>query len=621
MKDAPPSPDLEHLAALFRAGRYADLEKAARGLLKRHRKSGAVWKALGVALQMQGADALAALRKAAKRLPEDADAHYNLGNALQMAGRHSEATTAYARALQLAPNDAEIHANRGAALHALGQYREAQASHRRALEIAPEDGETHYNLANTLAALNQHHAAVESYRRAVILAPLHAAAQHNLGNTLRELGQIEAAIAAYRRALQIAPDYAEAQSGLLFACNLLPDFPPAAMLAEARRYGELAARHAQPRRIWPNKPKPRRRLRIGLVSGDLRRHPVGYFLENVLAALTGSRLKFFAYANFSGGDELSERLRATCHRWREVAQMSDARLAEKIAEDRIDILIDLAGHTAANRLPLFAWKPAPVQVTWLGYFATSGVAAIDYLLADPWTLPVSEEAGYTEKIRRLPETRMCFSAPDEDIPVAPLPALANGHVTFGCFNNLAKMTPAVVALWARILKAAPDSRLFLKSHQLDDPQERRATRQRYAAHGIASERLILEGQSSRAEYLAAYQRVDIALDPFPYAGATVSAESLWMGAPVLTLAGRRLVSRQSVGLLQNAGLPEWIAGDPDDYLAKAIRHSTDLPRLAALRSSLRQQVLTSPIFDAARFARHFEEALRGMWVEWCEQEK
>lgn len=621
MKNAPSPTDLEHLATLFRAGRYAKLEKAARKLLERHRQSGAVWKALGVALQMQGADALAALRKAAKRLPEDADAHYNLGNALQMAGRHAKATAAYARALHLAPQDAEIHANLGAALHALGQYRDALERYRRALEIAPDYADAHYNLANTQAALGELHAAAASYRRAVILAPQHAAALHNLGNTLRELGQIEAAIAAYRQALHVAPDFAEAQSGLLFACNLLPDFPPAAMLAEARRYGELAARHAQPRQSWPNTPKPHRCLRIGLVSGDLRRHPVGYFLENVLAALTGSRLKFFAYANSPGGDDLSKRLRATCHGWREVAEISDARLAEQIAADRIDILIDLAGHTAANRLPLFAWKPAPVQVSWLGYFATSGVAAIDYLLADPWTLPEREEAAYSEKIRRLPETRLCFSAPHHDIPVAPLPVLSNGYRTFGCFNNLAKMTPAVVALWARILKAAPDSRLFLKSHQLDDPAERRATRQRYAAHGIATERLILEGQSPRAEYLAAYRRVDIALDPFPYAGATVSAESLWMGAPLLTLAGRSMVSRQGVGILMNAGLPDWIAKDTDDYLAKALHHAADLPRLAALRKGLRQQVLASPLFDAARFARHFEEALRGMWVEWCEQEK
>jgi predicted O-linked N-acetylglucosamine transferase (SPINDLY family) len=268
---------------------------------------------------------------------------------------------------------------------------------------------------------------------------------------------------------------------------------------------------------------------------------------------------------------------------------------------------------------MFAWKPAPVQASWLGYFATTGVAAIDYLIADPWTLPPSEDAHFTEQIWRLPETRLCFTPPEADVAVSPLPALTNGHVTFGCFNNLTKMNDGVVALWSRVLQAVPGSRLRLKAKQLDEASVRASVLERFAAQGIGAERLVLEGRSRRADYLASYGQVDIGLDPFPFTGGTTSAESLWMGVPVLTLAGDRLVSRQGVGLMMNAGLADWVALDADDYVARAVAHAADLPRLAALRSGLRQQVQASPIFDAQRFAPLFEAVLRGMWRRWCEQ--
>jgi len=244
---------------------------------------------------------------------------------------------------------------------------------------------------------------------------------------------------------------------------------------------------------------------------------------------------------------------------------------------------------------------------------------MDYLLADPWTLPASEESSFTEKIWRLPETRLCFTPPGEDVIVSALPALSNGYVTFGCFNNLTKMNDAVVTLWARILNAVPGSRLFLKARQLKPASAQRDVIDRFAAHGIAAGRLILEDYVPRGNYLEAYQQVDIALDPFPYPGGTTTVEALWMGVPVLTLAGERFLSRQGVGLMMNAGLPEWVAADSSDYLARAIAHAGDLQKLATLRTNLRSQVLASPIFNAPRFAAHFEAALRGMWQVWCAQ--
>jgi predicted O-linked N-acetylglucosamine transferase (SPINDLY family) len=440
---------------------------------------------------------------------------------------------------------------------------------------------------------------------------------------LKDLGQLDAAIASCRRALEIKPDLIEALDILLFIHNLLADQPASVMLADAMRYGEVVARKARPFTTWSNSPEPDRCLRVGFVSGDLRQHPVGNFIESVLAALaaeTSGRLEFFAYSSYSSVDEVTERIKSHCHGWHSAVGMSDEALAQRVRDDGIDILIDLSGHTAHNRLPMFAWKPAPVLAAWLGYFATTGVTTINYLIADPWTLPKNEEANFTEKVWRLPETRLCFTPPDMALEITALPALSNSYLTFACFNNLSKMNDTVVALWARILTAVPASRLFLKSQQLKEASVRQSVIDRFATHGIDAERLILEGPSPRTEYLATYRRVDIALDPFPFTGGTTTVEALWMGVPVLTLTGQSFLARQGVGLMMNAGLPQWIADDPDDYVARAVSHAGNLQTLAALRAGLRQQVLASPIFDATRFALHFEAALRGMWKIWCEQQ-
>jgi Predicted O-linked N-acetylglucosamine transferase, SPINDLY family len=279
----------------------------------------------------------------------------------------------------------------------------------------------------------------------------------------------------------------------------------------------------------------------------------------------------------------------------------------------VHVLIDLSGHTHHNRLPVFAWKPSPVQASWLGYFATTGVAEMNYLLADPYVAPSGEEDSFTETIWRLPESYLCFTAPVYDLDVFPLPALTTGYITFGCFNNLVKMNDAVVALWVRVLQAVPDSRLFLKTKQLNDPKVCNITRQIFTERGISPDRLLMEGSSPRAELLAAYRKVDIALDPFPYPGGTTSVEGLWMGVPVITRRGERFLSHVGETIAHNAGLADWIATDDDEYVAKAVEHTADLERLAALRAGLRQQVLASPVFDAPRFARNFEAVLWGMW--------
>ncbi len=375
---------------------------------------------------------------------------------------------------------------------------------------------------------------------------------------------------------------------------------------------------------WPNSAEPERVLRVGFVSGDMCAHPVGYFLLNFLAALNAhaaGRLELHAYFSHPVADEVSSRIQAQCHVWRQVHALDDEALVRQIREDRVDILIDLSGHTGENRLPAFAWKPAPVQATWLGYLGTTGVAAIDYLIADDWTLPPELEPHFTEKVWRLPRSYLCFTPPAEDGAIGPLPALTNGYVTFGSFNNLTKVSPDVVSLWARVLHAVPGSRLLLKTAQFIEPSVRQDVAQQFARHGITSSRLTLEPPVPRADYLKPYNRVDIALDPFPYPGITTSVECLWMGVPFVTLAGKTFMARQGVGLLSNAGLPDWVAADEDEYVKLAARRAGELHTLQRLRQELRTRVLASPIFDAPSFARNFEDAMRDMWRAWCVRQR
>ena len=608
---------------LKRLGRSSELAIAYRQMLELDPDNVDWLNNLGAVQRKQGLfkDAATSFRRALLASPEDALAHNNLGATFRSLGQLTDAAESYRRALEIQPNFIEAHHNLGNLLAELGQVKLSVSSYRQALAINPDFAESLTAMGAVFQSQGQFDEAVECHRRALAIKPDYAQAHSNLGNALQDLGQLESSLESTRRALELQPDFTEAHNNLLFVHNYLADQPVAHLLARASRFGNIVARRARPAQAWDNTPDSRRRLRVGVVSGDLCIHPVGYFLEAVVAAMKTSAvsLELFAYPTRTCDDELSQRLKACCRAWHPLVGLSDEHAAGLIREDGIDILIDLSGHTAHNRLPLFAWKPAPVQLSWLGYFATTGVQAMDYLLADPWTLPASEEVNFTEKIWRLPETRLCFTPPPSNIAVSPLPALSNGHVTFGCFNNLTKMNSTVVALWAQILKAVPSSRLFLKARQLMQASARREAIDRFAAHGIEPGRLILEDYVPRENYLAAYQKVDIGLDPFPFPGGTTTVEALWMGVPVLTLTGDRFLSRQGVGLLMNAGLPEWVAKDPSDYVARAVSHAGDLQALARLRAGLRQQVLASPIFDAPRFAGHFEAALRGMWQLWCEQ--
>ncbi|MBI3375956.1 MAG: tetratricopeptide repeat protein [Betaproteobacteria bacterium] len=608
--------------ALHALGRLSEAEAGYRRAIELNPDYHEAYNNLGAVLAALGriAEAEASYRRALILDPDYHMAHGNLANALQALGRFSEAEASYLRAIELRPDLHEAHYNLGNALQALGRSSEAQASYRRAIALKPGFHEAHNNLGNALQTLGRFSEAEASFRRALALRPDYSEAHSNLGNVLHDLGRLAEAEASYRQALKLKPDFHEAYSNLIFSLNYLPGQTAATVRVDAGKYGELVAAKARAYSTWLVTTNRSRRMRIGLVSGDLGSHPVTYFLEGFLSELSREQIELYAYETMARTDAVSERIKLLFAAWRPIIGMSDEQLARRIHADAIDVLVDLSGHTAHNRLPVFAWKPAPVQVTWLGYCESTGVPGMDYILGDPYCTPADEAAHYSETIWRLPETNCCFTPPAIPLQVAPLPALRNGFVTFGSFNNLTKMNHAVVALWARVLAAVPDSRLFLKARQLGDAAVREDTLRRFATCGVAAGRLVLEGHSSRAEMLRDYERVDIALDPFPVQGGTVSVEALWMGVPVLTRRGERFLAHFGEMIASNAGLSDWIASDDDGFVMLAVKHAAGVDRLSRLRAGLRAQVLASPLFDAPRFARHFEDAMRGMWRNWCDRQ-
>lgn len=600
------------------------------------------------------AEALAAYDQAVARMPKFAPFRMNRGDALRDLERMDEAAEAYQAAVELNPGQFEAYVSLAYACLELGRLEDAVSNHRRALALRPDSADTHAELGRVLGRLGRHEEMIESFRRALQLKPGDAgigmrfakaldaalrveealavarplleadpgsiAATNLVAGLLRDAGREGEALAVMRRGMALNPQDCGLHGNYVFQLNCQPGVRPEALLAEARAYGEKAAGGATPFLRHDNAPQEGRRLRVGFVSGDLGQHPVGFFLRNVLQNIDPATLELFAYETHGRKDEVNQALRQAIPNWRraDAAKMSDEALAHRIRADGIDILVDLAGHTSYNRLPVFAWKPAPLQVSWLGYLGTTGLKAMDYILADARALPAGEEAQFVEKVWRLPDTYLCFSPPQDGIEVGGLPALEKGWVTFGCFNNLHKINDGVLACWARILRAVPDARLYVKTRNLGAAEVREKFIADFAAHGIGPERLILEGQfASHEEHFRAYGQVDIALDPFPYPGITTTVEALWMAVPVLTLKGDRFISHQGATILGNAGLAEWVAEDVDDYVARAISHAGDIEGLSRLRARLRQQVLASPLFDAPRFARNLEAAFREMWREWC----
>ena len=568
------------------------------------------WKVLGAIFGATGrhSQAVHANQVAVALSPQDADAHNNLGAALNDVGELGQAEASYRQALTLTPDHAVAHNNLGNTLIQLGRLKEAAESCTNAIMLKPDYAEAHDNLGTTLLKMGKVDQALKSLTEAVTLTPDDAIVHTNLGAALRNLGRFDQAEARYRHAITLKPDYADAYNSILFL-NSSMRFHESSNRRDLQSFADLVAKDIDESYTTWSSSKNSNKLRVGFVSGDFKSHPVGVFLEGLLAQLQSSSIESYAYTTNNPVGGTTERLKILFHKWRPLSGKTDRESAQAIHNDGIDVLIDLSGHTAANRLAIFGWKPAPIQITWLGYFASTGLPEMDYILGDPFVTPLSEAHHFTEAIWQLPESYLCFTPPDQDVEISSLPALKNGYLTFGCFNNLTKMTDEVVSVRAEILDRVPDSKLFLKDPQLDHQSGRDRVLSRFAAHGIRADRLILEGRSSRADYLKCYNRVDIALSPFPYGGGTTSVEGLWMGVPVITRQGSYFLSHLGESIAHNSKLSDWIAQDNENYVAKAEHFSSDLEALAKLRQSLRENVLRTPLYDLPRFANHFEKAL------------
>jgi protein O-GlcNAc transferase len=566
-----------------------------------------------VRLQRSGqpAAAIPLYQEVIRAAPTIAEVHHQLGNAFKTLLRHDEALAPLAEAARLAPRDAVVRLNLGVTLLELQRYAEAEAHFRQALLIEPSRPEAHNILGNALFSQGRLAGAGACFREALRLRTDYAPAHDNLGRMARAQGRIEEAVAHYRAALALQPKPGT-HSNLLLALNYIDGVSPQEILAEHQRW---AARYAEPLTAVATKPDTDpikgRRLRVGYVSPDFSNHAVAYFFEPVFNAHDRSAFEIFCYSNVLAPDKVTARLRATAEHWRDIAPLGDEQAAALIRDDHLDLLVDLSGHTARNRLLVFARRVAPVQLTWIGYPNTTGLSAIDFRLTDAVSDPVGKtESLHTEKLMRLPGPFSVYQPPADAPPVGPLPSLV-APLTFGCFNNFAKVTPSMIALWSRLLGAIPESRLFLKSRGLEDPETATRIHGSFAKHGVNEERILLDGRElSVPAHLALYHQVDVALDTFPYNGTTTTCEALWMGVPVITLAGETHVARVGASLLTHVGAASWIAPTPEEYCQKAIELALDLRRMPSLRGELRERMRNSPLCDAALFTRGLEKIFR-----------
>ncbi len=551
--------------------------------------------------------------------PAHAGALHYCGIARHQLGDHAGALALMDRALRLAPADPNLWNNRGLAANALGRAEEAIRCLHEALRLNPAFAHAHNNLGITLVDLSRLDEAQAAFTRAIELNPDFASAHSNLGNTHRHAGSIEAAIACYRRAVACPSSHIGVHSNLVYALMFATDDGHAVRAAAEQlsaRY-EAALLAASAAAAHPNTPDPARRLRIGYVSPDFRNHCQALFTTPLLRHHDPESFKIFCYSLTARPDDVTARLASLTHVWRDVRDFDDARLAQQIREDRIDILVDLTLHMDGARRLLYARRPAPVQVAWLAYPGTTGSPAIGWRLTDAWLDPLDApqvDAQYTERSLRLPDAFWCYDALAPGIEVGALPALGAGHLTFGCLNHPCKLTEATLALWSGVFAALPDARLVLMAPE-GAARARLATR--LAAHGIGRERVRFVGFQPRVDYLRTYGQIDIALETLPYNGHTTSLDAFWMGVPVPTKAGRAAVGRAGLSLLANLGLPQLVAHDDAHYVAIVTALARDLPRLAALRAGLRARMQASPLMNGARFARHFETACRHMWADWC----
>ena len=551
--------------------------------------------------------------------PRHSDSLHLLGVIGLQMGHLAPALDLIQQAVDLRPDGAIYQSNLGQVLEQLGRFEDAEHAYQAAIASDPACAEAFNNWGRLLQSNDRLDEAESHFRKAIELNPEYAEPHTNIGNLLKDCGDLDGGIAAFRRAIELRPDLSMLHSNLLLTLHYHPDYSPAAL---AHEHSLWAKRHVLPlkseRTPHGNAPEPNRRLRIGYVSPDFREHPVARTMLPLLENHDRQTLELFAYADVAKPDAITAKIRDQCNHWRDTGTMSDTELAATVRDDGIDILVDLAAHSGRNRLLVFARKPAPVQITYLAYCSTTGVDAIDYRLTDRFLDPgTDDEPHYSEKSIRLPNCYWCCAAPVSPEKQPPTTDRLPGPPTFGCLNNFAKITDATLHLWTQLLQRAPQARLLVYARE---ESHRSRLRRALQQAELDEARLTFVGRQPLEHYLDTYRQIDIALDPFPYTGGMTTCDALWMGVPVVTLAGGRAVSRGGATLLSNVGLPELIAHDEARYVDIAASLLDDTDRLTAMRRDLRAQFESSPVMDAAQFARDIESVFRHVWHTWCRQQ-
>lgn len=567
------------------------------------------------------AQAAPVYRQIITQQPKHADAIHLLGVIFFQTGQLEPALDLINQAVALQPKIAIYHNNRGQVLQRSGSTDDAVAAYRTAIALDPKYAEPYNNLGTVLVAIGKLGEAIAAYKAALRLNADYAEAHSNLGNASQDGGELQQAVAHHRRAVALRPAFSPLHSNLLLALHYHGGFSASEVAEEHRKWQKRFAVPLQKQhRAHPNARDPDRRLRVGYVSPDLRDHAVARFTAPLLQHHNRARFDIVCYSDAPQSDSVTEQLKSYSCAWREVAALDDARLADLVRDDQIDILIDLAGHTSRGRLLAFARKPAPVQVSYLGYPNTTGLDTIDYRLVDRWSDPEGTTDGYcSEKLWRLPTTGWCYRPPEGLPEPEQSPRLTKGVFTFGSFNTLAKLSFHTIELWAEVLHVAPRAQLILKAKALADDSVCQKIVGRFGRLGIEPHRLVLLPWAETAQdHLAQYHAIDMALDTFPYHGTATTCEALWMGVPVLTLAGNTHHSRVGVSLLHQLGLDRFVAKSPIDFVRVATECVRAPHELATLRSELRSRMRASPLMNELQFTREFEAALHSMWRHWCE---
>ncbi len=565
--------------------------------------------------QRKLADAETHLQRAVNLRPNFVEAYSNLGNVYLEQGQLDEAVQVLQEALRINPQFGQAHGILGNVLVKQKKLIEAKICYENALRLNPQDALTYNNLGNVYREQGFLEEAIDYYRHATTLQPALVEAHTNLGISLQNQGKLRDAIAHLRRVLEIKPDFAGVYSSLLLTLNYSVDDNPATVFAEHQRFNE---RYAKPLasvcNISYRIPAVNRggRLRVGYVSSDFHRHSVAYFIEPILAHHNHQQFEIFCYHNNTLEDEVTQRIQGCADHFLVCPKLSDAELADRIRQDQIDILVDLMGHSGENRMLTFARKPAPISATYLGYPNTTGLTAIDYRLTDHYADPEGmTEAFHSETLVRLPQSFLCYRPFEDGPPLQSPPVTQTGYLTFGCFNNYAKVNPPLLRLWAQVLHAVERSKLMIKLKTLTDRGTRQILEAQMLQLGISPDRLILIGYTNTIfEHQSIYNDVDIALDPFPYCGTTTTCEALWMGVPVVTLVGKVHASRVGFSILSNVGLTELITHTPEDYVKTCIRLAHDRDYLQTFRKSIRTRMQQSPLLDAVARTRDLESVYR-----------